>query len=61
LDEVGAGLGATVGFAAAVPMVLAALASVRIPGRRPGWQASAVWPVLLAATLVYLVLRFAGH
>ena len=60
-DEVGVELGAYIGFAAAIPVVLAAVAWLRFPGRSKGWQASAVWPILLAVPLIYLVLRFSGH
>jgi molybdopterin synthase sulfur carrier subunit len=61
VEQVGAGLGAAIGCAAAFTAALAAVGQLRVSSREAGWPAGAVWPVLLAAPLVYLVLRFAGH
>ena len=56
--RVEASLGWWIGIAASIPTCLAALIQVRLPLRVSGWPASAAWPVLLAAPLVYLVVRF---
>jgi len=61
VGEVGAGLGATIGFAVSIPATLAAVGQVRLPPRAVGWPAGAVWPVLVAAPLAYLVIRVGGH
>ena len=53
-------LGWWIGIAAAIPASLAGLVQVRLPVQVAGWPASATWPVLLAAPLVYLVVRFAS-
>ena len=61
VGHVSAALGACVGVAVAVPSALAGVAQFRLPDRPAGWPAGAVWPVLVAAPMAYLVLRFAGY
>jgi hypothetical protein len=61
VDQAGVGLGATIGFAVSIPAALAAVGQVRLPPRAVGWPAGAVWPVLVAAPLAYLVIRVGGH
>jgi molybdopterin synthase sulfur carrier subunit len=59
--QVGTGWGAAVGAAAALPALLAAVGQLRLPARAAGWPAGAVWPVLVASPLVYLVVRLGGY
>jgi len=61
VGQVGTGLGVAVGVAVAIPASLAAVAQVRLPSRTAGWPAGAVWPVLVAAPMAYLVVRLGGH
>ncbi len=61
VEEVGVGLGLSVGVAVSIPAALAAVGQVRLPPRAIGWPAGAVWPVLVAAPLAYLVIRVGGH
>lgn len=53
-------LGAALGLAAAVPTCLAASMQARVRGSGRGWLAGAVWPVLVAAPLGYIVIRVLG-
>ena len=59
-SRIEAPLGWWIGIAAAIPASMAGLVQVRLPVQVAGWPASATWPVLLAAPLVYLVVRFAS-
>ena len=58
IDEPALGLG--LGVAAGVPAALAAGAQARVRGSGRGWLTGAVWPVLLAAPLGYIVVRVLG-
>jgi len=58
VDDLVLGLG--LGVAAGIPAALAAGMQARVRGIGGGWFTGAVWPVLLAAPLGYVVVRVVG-
>jgi hypothetical protein len=58
VDDLGIGLG--LGLAAGIPAALAAAMQAQVRGSGHGWFTGAVWPVLVAAPLGYIVVRVIG-
>jgi hypothetical protein len=58
VDDIGLGIG--LGVAAGIPSGLAAAMQAQVRGTGRGWLTGAVWPVLVAAPLGYIVVRVIG-